>query len=820
MNSTLRIFCMTQILKSIERGSIADEKRMCNTPQTQAGHDHNIADMGEIDSQYFESATTAGDTGYSSFSIDQEEIHNIADIQEGHDNEIDQQYFGAGWSFENVPRASESFKFIHQTIQDHRFVERTMKREHKMFVDTSVGEEAILDQEVDVDVEKEEKAMIGRLQKALQELDGQNQKHSLQNLSKFHETPVSGDEETLHADFNYLSTEAHRVIDLEELPRDVANVLAREFAREHAKVEHDTDLIFGTVDSANLETAVADVLKSLKKKRQPVRKPRIPGSERIFGTPDPSVPSSDMPCAGCGATLHCHDIAKPGYLPSEKFKALDLLELGKTICQRCWLLTHHQVALQVNISAEDFRKTVSYIKKKKALVLCMVDLMDFPCSIFPNLRELIGTNKSVVIIGNKMDLLPRDSPKYMDHIKTKLLQECVEAGLAPLDRIKHVSLISAKSGFGIEDLITNLQKIWKYKGDVYLIGCTNVGKSSLFNQLLRSDYCKTKVSDIIHRATISIWPGTTLNLLKFPILSPTSARMAQRKERLDAENKQEKIRRKKRINKQEKPFNFDSYVSGTVKQTFQTTEEATTELSFDANNNPFQLEVTDPEKPKSESKPVWRSSHMPELPHPNELKQARWFFDTPGVVSENQILTKLTTEELKYVIPSQVLLPQTIRIRPSQVMFLAGLGRLDYIKGDNPIMLTVFASHRLPVHVFEMDQANDIYAKHAGKDLFKVPIGGRERLLTFPALVPKDMTVDGTGWRESAADVVFSSAGWAAVTMAKGKTVELRAYTPGGIGCVLRKPALLPFAVNLRGKKHTNLDKRAFYKIDMKKLMK
>jgi ribosome biogenesis GTPase A len=51
-------------------------------------------------------------------------------------------------------------------------------------------------------------------------------------------------------------------------------------------------------------------------------------------------------------------------------------------------------------------------------------------------------------------------------------------------------------------------------GDVYLVGCTNVGKSTLFNALLQSDYCKVKAVDLIQRATTSPWPGTTLNLLK------------------------------------------------------------------------------------------------------------------------------------------------------------------------------------------------------------------------------------------------------------------------------------------------------------------
>ena len=73
-------------------------------------------------------------------------------------------------------------------------------------------------------------------------------------------------------------------------------------------------------------------------------------------------------------------------------------------------------------------------------------------------------------------------------------------------------------------------------GDVYLIGCTNVGKSSLFNALIQSDYCKVQAVDLMQRATTSPWPGTTLNLLKFPITNPAPWRLYERTMRLKAES--------------------------------------------------------------------------------------------------------------------------------------------------------------------------------------------------------------------------------------------------------------------------------------------
>lgn len=51
-------------------------------------------------------------------------------------------------------------------------------------------------------------------------------------------------------------------------------------------------------------------------------------------------------------------------------------------------------------------------------------------------------------------------------------------------------LASAKTGFGVEGLISQILGQWGDLGDVYLAGCANTGKSTLFNKLMQSDLCK------------------------------------------------------------------------------------------------------------------------------------------------------------------------------------------------------------------------------------------------------------------------------------------------------------------------------------------
>ena len=45
-----------------------------------------------------------------------------------------------------------------------------------------------------------------------------------------------------------------------------------------------------------------------------------------------------------------------------------------------------------------------------------------------------------------------------------------------------------------------------------------------------------------------------------------------------------------------------------------------------------------------------------------------------------KILTKLTSEELKAVVPKKVLLPKTVVILPGNTIFIGGMGRLDYLE--------------------------------------------------------------------------------------------------------------------------------------------
>nr|XP_015200543.1 PREDICTED: nitric oxide-associated protein 1 [Lepisosteus oculatus] len=521
-------------------------------------------------------------------------------------------------------------------------------------------------------------------------------------------------------------------------------------------------------------------------------------SQKIYGTPDKEIPFSDNSCSGCGARMHCTDPILPGYVPSEKYKQLIKEDkMDRAVCQRCFLLVHHQKSLNIQVSKEEYRNVVSRIRQEKALVLFIVDLLDIPDSIIPDLLELVGKNKTIVVLGNKIDLLPGDSDCYLKRIKRQLFAYCVDAGITLGDGTKDVHLISAKTGYGIENLISSLQRSWKYKGDVYLVGTANAGKSTLFNTLLESDYCKSKAPDVIQKATISRWPGTTLNLLKFPIINPTPYRMFKRSERLKSDGSQsekdlspQELRRLQQLSKQ-------GYLVGRVGRSFGSAVQAQKDMDvvdFDLES----LSVGEEEEDRMSKKSAL--SNPVEFTH-NELKDAHWLYDTPGIMKEHCVLSQLTDEELKMVVPTQAILPRTFVLKPGMVLFLGALVRIDFLKGERSCWLSIVASNLLPVHITSGEKADDIYQKHAGNTLLGVPAGGEERMRQFPALVPQDFELQGVGPEEAIADIKLSSVGWVAVTAHAEDKLLFRVHSPAGAGLALRRPPLLPHIVLLKGKR-------------------
>lgn len=215
--------------------------------------------------------------------------------------------------------------------------------------------------------------------------------------------------------------------------------------------------------------------------------------------------SSAPCCPGCGAQLQCVDADLPGFLPSQAFR-----DLHSKTCQRCHQLLHYRQAPtggNAVLPAEHFQQAVApqllqRMLQRGSVLVVVVDLLELhlPAALHP----LLAASSTALLVGTKVDLLPPGSPDHLRRLQAQLtatwLQQGGQQGV-------EVHLISAKTGYGVERLISALQRPSGKGRDIYLAGGANAGKSTLFNTLLASDLCKLATSDPLHRATISSWPG-------------------------------------------------------------------------------------------------------------------------------------------------------------------------------------------------------------------------------------------------------------------------------------------------------------------------
>lgn len=206
-------------------------------------------------------------------------------------------------------------------------------------------------------------------------------------------------------------------------------------------------------------------------------------------------------CIGCGAVIQSSDPKQPGYTPASAIKKG--LASEELYCQRCFRLRHYNEIAPVSLTDDDFLHLLSQIRDANALIVYVVDIFDFNGSLIPGLHRFVGDNP-ILLVGNKEDLLPRSlrRPKLRDWIR----QQANQAGLRPIDTV----LVSAKKNHEIDQLLDTIEK-YRHGRDVYVVGVTNVGKSTLINQIIKQ---RTGVKDLI---TTSRFPGTTLDEIEIPL---------------------------------------------------------------------------------------------------------------------------------------------------------------------------------------------------------------------------------------------------------------------------------------------------------------
>ena len=357
-------------------------------------------------------------------------------------------------------------------------------------------------------------------------------------------------------------------------------------------------------------------------------------------------------CYGCGAIIQSHNEMHIGYVPKNATQREHIL------CQRCFQLKNYHKLQTTNLTKDDFLNLLDHIGEKDCLVVYMIDLFDFQGSMIPGLLRHIGFN-DVLVLANKRDLLPKSvKERKLEHwVRRQLKQE----GIKPVD----VIVTSGKKNMNMDSIYDAIMSYRKQR-DVYVVGVTNVGKSTFINALLKH-YAQVEEQNLI---TVSEFPGTTLDFIEIP------------------------------------------------------------------------------------------------------LDNHSYLYDTPGIINDHQMTHFIDPQDLKKIIPQSELSPIGFQLQEKQTIYFDGLGRIDYISGDQASFITYF-SRQLKIHRTKTSNADALYNRHK---TFSFELNGMDS-------IEKMKTYDFT-LKPGKCDIVISGLGFITISSHGGK---VKVHVPPQISVMIRE---------------------------------
>ncbi len=192
-------------------------------------------------------------------------------------------------------------------------------------------------------------------------------------------------------------------------------------------------------------------------------------------------------CQGCGVLLQDENVLQEGYTTN----------LENDICQRCFRMKNYGEYQSVAKTNEEYMKILQGVAETKDLVLYITDLLNLEKTI-EDIRSIIS-NKMILVL-NKKDVLPKSVKEE------KIIQYFEKEN----HLFEEVIVISTFKNYNIDYLLKRI-KYYQTSRNVYVVGHTNAGKSSLINKLIHN------YSDSGQELTMSPLPSTTLNTIHIVI---------------------------------------------------------------------------------------------------------------------------------------------------------------------------------------------------------------------------------------------------------------------------------------------------------------
>lgn len=207
-------------------------------------------------------------------------------------------------------------------------------------------------------------------------------------------------------------------------------------------------------------------------------------------------------CYQCGAILQDKRKDERGYISPIIFNNVDQQVM---YCNSCFeKLKAINSGMLSTDADEEALKILDDAVATDALIIWVIDLFSFNGTLNPNIVKKVK-KLNVVVIGNKFDLFPKkvSSEQMTEYIKERFN----EVGIKPYS----IRIFKNAEDIDGHGLIIDMNKA-RAGHDVYMIGSTASGKTSIINKGMKS--YKNTSKRVIKTET---YPGTSLNVLEIPL---------------------------------------------------------------------------------------------------------------------------------------------------------------------------------------------------------------------------------------------------------------------------------------------------------------